>query len=78
MADTKEIIQAIAEGLGVSAEDIDIHASLKDDLGLGPIELNDLLNSLSKKFDVTFMPEDLEELETVSDLIELVEDNLLD
>lgn len=78
MADTKEILQAIAEHLGISAEDLDKQASLRDDLGLGPIELNDLLNFISGRFNISFTPEDLENLETVDDLVVLIEDNLLD
>lgn len=78
MSSTKEIIQAIADHLGVSVEDLDRQASLRDDLNLGPIELNDLLNDLSAKFDIVFTPEDIEDIKTLDDLIMTVEDNLLD
>lgn len=74
----KEIIEAIAEYLGLSAEDLDRHALLQDELNLGPIELNDLLSELSSKFSVTFEPEDVEHLKRVEDLIVLIEDNLLE
>ncbi len=73
-----KIIQAIAEHLGLLPEDVDRQSLLRDDLGLGPVELNDLLNDLSKKFDVIFNPEDTQELQKVEDLIVLVEDNLLE
>lgn len=76
--DEKNILQAIAEHLGLSVEDIDTHALLKEDLGLGPIELNDLLNHLSNKFGVSFDPQEVDSLQKVGDLIVLVEDNLLD
>lgn len=74
----KEILQAIAEGLGLSSEDMDRNTLLREDLGLGPIELNDLLNNLSQKFSITFDPSDVDSLKKVDDLIVLVEDNLLD
>jgi len=73
-----EIIKAIAEHLAISPEDVDRGASLRDDLTLGPIELNDLLNNLSQKFDVTIEPDQVEDLQTVEDLIVLIEDNLID
>jgi acyl carrier protein len=73
-----DIIEAIAEQLGVSAEDVDRGASLRDDLGLGPIEINDLLNNLSQRFEITIEPDQVEELQTVEDLIVLVEDNLIE
>lgn len=73
-----QIIQAIAEHLGLSAEDVDRHASLREELNLGPIELNDLLAYLSQKFNVTIDDVEVEELRRVDDLIVLIEDNLLD
>lgn len=72
-----EIIQAIAEHLGLSPEDIDKGATLREDLNLGPIELSDLLADLSQKFNIIFDPAEVEDLETVNDLIILVEDNLI-
>ncbi len=74
----QKVIQAIAEHLGLSLEDIDKEASLREDLNLGPIALNDLLNDLSKKLNISFDPEDVKQLETVDDLINLVEDNMID
>ncbi len=73
-----KIIQAIAEHLGLSPEDLDRHASLRDELNLGPIELNDLLVFLSESFDVTFDSEEIDDLKTIDDLIVSIEDNLLE
>lgn len=78
MVQEKEIIQAIAEHLGLASEDVDRHALLRDELGLGPIELNDLLSSLSQKFSISFNPSEVENLSKVDDLIVLIEDNLID
>lgn len=74
----KQIIQAIAEHLGLTAEDLDHSALLREDLGMGPIELNDLLSDLSEKFNISFETQDIENLKKVDDLIVLVEDNLID
>lgn len=78
MPTSTEIITAIAEHLGLNPEDLDRHALLKEELSLGPIELNDLLLDLCQKFNVTFDSDDMENLHRVEDLISLVEDNLLD
>ena len=78
MTTEKQIIQAIAEHLGVSVEDLDRHALLREELDLGPIELNDLLVDLSQKFDVSSDSSDIEGLRKIDDLIVLIEDNLLD
>lgn len=71
------IIKQITEHLGLAPEDLDRQALLREDLSLGPIELNDLLDSLSKDFNVTFEPDDVENLRRVEDLIVLIEDNLI-
>lgn len=76
--DEKAILRAITEHLGLSVEDIDRNALLREDLSLGPIELNDLLNNLSQKFKITFAPSDVDNLKKVEDIIVLVEDNLLE
>lgn len=73
----KNILQAIADHLSLAPEDLDRAASLRDELNLGPIELNDLLGSLSQKFDIVFQPDEIEDVKTVGDLIVAVEDNLI-
>jgi len=73
-----EIIKTIAEHLGLNPEDLDRHALLREELNLGPIELNDLLATLSHKFNISFDPSEASGLKQVEDLIVLVEDNLLD
>lgn len=77
MPTSSDIIKAIAEHLGLSPEDLDPQADLREELNLGPIELNDLLNHLQKQFNVDFDPQDAENLEKVEDLVVLVEDNLI-
>lgn len=78
MPTTKDIMQQIAEHLGLAPEDLDKQALLREDLNLSPIELNDLLNNLSQKFNISFDAEEIEDVQKVEDLIVLVEDNLLD
>lgn len=78
MASQSEIIEEIAKHLGVTVADIDPQASFKDDLGLGPIEIADLLNYLSNLYEINFSPEETEDMTTVNDLVVLVEDLLLE
>lgn len=73
-----QIMQAIAEYLGLGAEDLESSSDLREDLGLGPIELNDLLARLAQKFEISFDSDEVEDLQKVEDLIVLIEDNLLD
>ncbi len=64
----------IAKHLGVTPQDIDVNSSLKDDLGLGPIEISDLLTDLATSFEVAFKSEEIEQIKTVNDLVLLIED----
>lgn len=73
-----DILTAIAEHLGLAPEDLDRQALLREELGLGPIELNDLLTYLSKKFGVSFESDEIENLRKIEDLVVLVEDNLIE
>lgn len=74
MATQAEIINSIATHLGVTPQDIDTNSSLKDDLGLGPIEIADLLAYLARSFEVVFSQEDFKQVKTVNDLVLLIED----
>jgi len=75
---SNQVISKIADYLGLAPEDIDKQIRLREDLDLSPIKLNDLLAHLSEEFKITFDPEDIENLESVDDLVVLIEDSLLD
>lgn len=72
-----EIVRTIAEHLGLAPEELDRNANLRDDLALGSLEINDLLESLQQRFKISFEPDEVANVHTVSDLIVLVEDNLI-
>lgn len=69
-----QVIEEMAKHLGVTPQDIDLNASLSDDLGLGPVEMADLLSALSTRFNITFDPSDIEGLRSVNDIVVMVED----
>ncbi len=74
MHQQKEIVEEIAKHLGVTPQDIDINASMSEDLALGPVELADLISAMSEKFQVSFDQSDVDRLKTVNDLVEAIED----
>jgi hypothetical protein len=43
-------------------------------LGIGPVEMADLINFMSEKFKVTFHRSDIQNLRTVNDLVVAIED----
>lgn len=72
-----QIIAAIADYLGLAPADLDRSSSLQEDMNLSPIEVNDLIASLSQKFEVEIPSEELANIETLDDLIVALEDNML-
>ena len=72
------LLNAVADILVIPAADIDSHSHLQEDLGLNPVEMADLVNNLSSRFDIIFEPGDLHGVETIGDLIELIEDKQLE
>ena len=78
MTPAKSIISAIADVLGEAPTDLDMEASLREDLSLNPVQMADLYNELSEKFGLVFIPAETNAVQTVEDLVELVEDKLLE
>lgn len=78
MIDQKQIIEVMAETLGLPVGDIDMDSSLQDDLGLNPVEIADLLHTFSDKFQIIFEPSEIEHIKSVGNLIELIEDKSLE
>jgi acyl carrier protein len=73
-----EIVEEIANHLGIAPGDLNSDDSLTDDLGLGPIEVSELFADLAQKFQVTFDPNEREKLTTINDLVVYVEDLMLE
>ncbi|KKS13482.1 hypothetical protein A2617_00570 [Candidatus Daviesbacteria bacterium RIFOXYD1_FULL_41_10] len=78
MENQTKIIEAIAEHLTLPLADIDMEADLKDDMGLNPAEVADLLEHLSRTFNIIFDGSDILQIHTVGELVEMVEDKLLE
>ncbi|MDO8498429.1 MAG: acyl carrier protein [bacterium] len=78
MADQQQIIEAIAENLTLPVADIDMEASLQDDMGLNPVEVADLLADLAHRFKIVFEPGEVEHIKTIGDVVELIEDKSLE
>lgn len=74
MTNQTAIIDSIAKHLVVTPADIDLTSSLADDLGLGPIEISDLLSELAEEYKISFSQEDVSQIKTVNDLVLAVED----
>jgi len=70
------IMEAIAETLNIDESEVDESMNFVDDFGLDEMELSGLFVALEKKFDINVSDEDMEELTTVGEAIDYIEDNM--
>ncbi|RJP46023.1 MAG: acyl carrier protein [Armatimonadetes bacterium] len=74
----QQIIESIAEILTLPATDLDMESGLQDDLGLNAVEKADLLEGLVSKFGIVFEPGETSQLQTIGDLVRIIEDKMLE
>ncbi|KAF7276186.1 hypothetical protein GWI33_010838, partial [Rhynchophorus ferrugineus] len=68
----QRIKQAVAEQLGIKAEDIKNEASFMDDLGADSLDLVELVMSFENDFDITIPDEDSNAITTVQSAIDYI------
>ena len=71
----ENIVQLLSEQLGIDPAEISEHSKLSGDLGADSLDVVDLLLAIEDRFGCTIPDEDVEDLVTVSDLVEYVENN---
>ncbi len=72
----QRVKQAVAEQLGLKAEEIKNEASFMDDLGADSLDLVELVMSFENDFDITIPDEDSNEITTVQSAIDYVSKKL--
>ncbi|MCJ8147119.1 MULTISPECIES: acyl carrier protein [Acinetobacter] len=77
MSDIEQRVkQAVAEQLGVNAEEIKNEASFMDDLGADSLDLVELVMSFENDFDITIPDEDSNAITTVQSAIDYITEKL--
>ena len=74
----EEIIDKLKElvvyQLRVEEDEVTMEASMQDDLGADSLDLVDLVMSVEEEFGVKVADEDLENIKTVGDIVNYIED----
>ena len=70
----EKVLQIIAEQLNMEPEDLEPEMDFVDDLNQDSIELVELIMSLEDEFGIEVDEEKLEQVRTVGDVLDLVED----
>ncbi len=71
----EKVKQIIAEELGVELEDIKIGTHLTDDLGADSLDAVELIMSIEEEFEVEIPDEELQNIQTVADIVEFLDNN---
>jgi acyl carrier protein len=79
MAGKEDIVERvkrlIAENLGVALEEVRPDAAFIDDLGADSLDIVELVMAIEKEFDVEIPDEDAEDISTVQDAIDYIQDH---
>jgi len=70
------IVKVVSEELAISEDEITEDASFIDDLGADSLDVVELIMALEEEFDIEIPDEDAEEIGTVSDAVDYIEENL--
>ena len=70
--------EIIAEQLGVEEDEITPVTSFKEDLGADSLDLFELTMALEEEYDTEIPAEELEDIETVGDVIEYLREKGID
>lgn len=68
----EKVKQIISEKLNVSESEVELDTNLTDDLGADSLDIVELVMAFEEEYDVELPTEKLEEIATVSDIIELM------
>ena len=66
--------ELVVDQLGVEEDEVTMEASMQDDLGADSLDLVDLVMSVEEEFGVKVADEDLENIKTVVDIVNYIED----
>ena len=71
----EEIKTIVADNLGVDEDSITMETSFKEDLNADSLDLFEMVMALEENYDVEIPSEDLEQLLTVADVINYIENH---
>ena len=66
--------ELVVDQLGVEEDEVTMEATMQDDLGADSLDLGDLVMSVEEEFGVKVADEDLENIKTVGDIVNYIEE----
>lgn len=73
-----QVKESLADILSCDAEKIDMDTDLVRDLGVDSIDTVEFIMAVEETYDITISDKEAQELKTVADVVEFIEDHLED
>ncbi|WP_165000362.1 acyl carrier protein [Anaerophilus nitritogenes] len=74
----KNVIKEIMDVMGLSPEEIQLSTHLYDELDVDSLDMSQILLALENQYKIDLPDEELDHIETVEDLVKVVEEKLKD
>ena len=71
----EKVKMIVSEQLGVDEDAISMESNFLEDFGADSLELIDLIMALETEFDIEVPEEDIEEMQTVSDVVSYIKNH---
>ena len=71
----EKIKELLAEQLDTPADDMAMDTDIANDLGADSLDVVELLMSIEDEFDVEIPDEEIENIKTIGDLVQYIEEN---
>lgn len=75
MSNKELVIKLVAEHFDISKDTVKLESNVFDDLGADSLDSIELILELEKNFDIEVLDEEIDNIQTVQDILDLV-DNL--
>ena len=73
MSTFEQVKEMLVEKLGVSAEIVTLESEIIKDLGADSLDIVEMLLSLEENFDVTVTDEQTDNIKTVKDIVDIID-----
>ena len=73
-----QVKESLAEIMSCDADKIDLDTELVRDLGVDSIDTVELIMAVEETYDITISDKEAQEMTTVGDVVEYIEDHLVD
>ncbi|MDU1412297.1 MAG: acyl carrier protein [Clostridium sp.] len=72
----EKVKNVVAKEIGVEVEELDVNASLADDLGVDSLEIFEIVIGLEEEFNIEIPNDDIAEIKTTVEIAKYIENKI--